>query len=91
MCHYRVLHTDIYNGESNISSLHYYLRTVIMGKRNNARKAAHWDNQSVLGSMWGNLNLPEMRQSLRINQYIKLFQKFGISPFKWINPPPDIY
>ena len=43
-----------------------------MGKRNGARKAAHWDNQSVLGSMWGNLNLPEMRQSLRINQYMKL-------------------
>lgn len=61
-----------------------------MGKRNNARKAAHWDNQSVLGSMWGNLNLPEMRQSLRINQYMKLIEMLAVSRFKWINLPPYI-
>ena len=61
-----------------------------MSKRNNARKAAHWDNQSVLGSMWGNLNLPEMRQSLRINQYMKLIEMLAVSRFKWINLPPYI-
>lgn len=58
-----------------------------MGKRNNARKASHWDNQSVLGSMWGNLNLPEMRQSLRINQYMKLIEMLAVSRFKWVNLP----
>lgn len=40
--------------------------------------------------MWGNLNLPEMRQSLRINQYMKLIEMLAISRFKWVNLPPYI-
>lgn len=57
-------------------------------KRNNARKAAAWDNQHVLGSMWGNMNLPETQQAMRINQYFKLIEMLAVSRFKWKNLPP---
>lgn len=59
-------------------------------RRNNARKATQWDNTRVLGSMWGNLNMPEMRQALRINQYMKLIEMLAVSRFKWRNLPPYI-